>query len=200
MSSGSSTQGSRGLSATGAVKTVRTCAVPGSSGTPLRPTIAGINRTTSIVTARATIPAAPFAIVPNEAAAMAHVCRAWVAKPNCGWISAFTVTGSKAVIEEQEYGRREAEPQESIREYRAVQSDQNGVLFERCQCVLHEDSDVEAASGIHQLAEGRHMQNVGKQGTPDSSRDEEKHSAQVTEDGSAFQQGHRELDSREGEG
>ena len=43
---------------------------------------AGINRTTSSATARATRPAALFAIVPNEAQAMAHVCRARVVKPN----------------------------------------------------------------------------------------------------------------------
>src|SRR6476469_7257912 len=82
MSSGISTQGSRGLSATGAVRTVKTYAVLGSSGTPLRAMSAGANRTTSIATARATRPAALFAIVPNAVAAMAHVWRAWVAKPN----------------------------------------------------------------------------------------------------------------------
>src|SRR6185503_12475466 len=85
MSSGISTQGNRGLSATGAVRTVRTCAVLGSTETPLRAMTAGANRTTSIATARATRPAALFTIVPNEVPAMAHVCRAWVAKPNFRW-------------------------------------------------------------------------------------------------------------------
>src|SRR5262245_34507601 len=90
MSSGISTQGSRGLSATGAVSSVRTCAVLGSSETPLIAMIAGANRTASIATARATRPAGLHAIGPNAVPAMAQVCRAWVAKPNfrrafCGW-------------------------------------------------------------------------------------------------------------------
>ncbi len=82
MSSGISTQGSRGLSATGAVSLDRTCAVVGSSDTPLSFTSTGTNRTRSIATAGRTRPAGLFAIVQNDVQAMAPVCRACVAKPN----------------------------------------------------------------------------------------------------------------------
>src|SRR3569623_1230350 len=194
MSSGIRNQGTRGLSATGAVKTLRTCAVPGSMETPLRPTITGINRTTRSVTTRATIPAALFAIVPNAVQAIAHVCRAWVTKPNCGCASAFTVTGSNAAIGEHEHRRSEAEPEESIRKYRAFHADQNGIHLARRQGVRHEDKDIEAACRVQQFAERRHLQNVGSHRASDGCN-EEKHSRQIAEDASAFQHCERELES-----
>src|SRR5881628_2697646 len=82
MSSGISTQGGRGLSATGAVRTVRTCAVLGRSGTPMKLMNTGIIRATSIATAHGPSPAPLFAIVQNDVRAMANVCRTCVAKPN----------------------------------------------------------------------------------------------------------------------
>ncbi len=101
---------------------------------------------------------------------------------------------------ECEYGQSETDPEESIREYRPFQSDQNGIHLERCQCVRHEDKDVEADCGIQQLAEGRHLKNVGNHASRGGNSDEEQHSAEVADDGSAFQRGQRELDRRESEG
>src|SRR5437867_2513784 len=151
MSSGIKTHGSRGLPATGAVTTVRTGAVLGSIGTPQSLTSSGVNRPTSIATgAHRTRPVALFAIAANDVDAMANVCRMCVAKPN---VSPFTVTEAKADVGECEDGHRDADPEESIREYRPFQSDQNGIHLERCEYVLHDDKDVEADCRIQQLAE-----------------------------------------------
>ena len=54
--------------------------------------------------------------------------------------------------------------------------------------------------GIQQRAEGRHLKNVGNHASRGANSDEEQHSAEVADDGSAFQRGQRELDRREGEG
>ena len=208
MSSGISTQGSRGLSATGAVRTVTD--VRGSG-----------EQRNSPESYECTAPTGPRASRPLEQPDRPHSSRSsrtqslrWRTSAARGWRSRTSagpgerkscaspcpVTEAKADMGECEYGQSDADPQESIRDVSS-----SPVRSERCSsasgvnAVRHDSKDGDEADGIQQRCRVLGIcRTLISRGSCDSKPVTKKSTLpEVADDGAAFQRCQRELDRRE---